>query len=312
MKKSFITFATLALFSPTMAFAADTVAEPTAATLPESAAIAAEAVQSASPMKGHNQRVEWQQKEKWELKAKPIDFVHSLDGKLIFVLSDEQTIDIYEQGGKLQGRIPVDAGVRHIDISPRGEALFLLDSENKTFTGMLIDLVATINTKGSPFLGNEDAPVTLAIFTDFECPYCSQAAPLVEEIFEKNSETVRVVFKNLPLSFHQNARPAALAALAANEQGKFWQMHDALFAAPKLDAEKIEAIAKEQGLDMDKFNADRIGPKVEEALMRDMRDAQEIGVNSTPTIYINGRKARDRNPADIQAMIDEELAAIKK
>lgn len=308
MKKQLASLAALALLCPVSALAAAPVAAPAA---PVTVAIPA-APAAASVNSGRDQRVEWQQVYAWGLDADAIDFVHSLDGKTVFVLTADHKVNVYTGRGELQGVIPVPAGVKNIDIAPRGEALFLIDGAGKTFSALAISLVADIDVKGSPFLGKENVPVTLVIFTDFECPYCSKAAPLMEEVLEKNPETVKIVFKNMPLSFHQNAQPAALAALAANQQGKFWQMHDALFAAGKLSADKINSIAQEVGLDMERFNKDRVGQVAQQALDKDLRDAQEAGVNSTPTIYVNGRKLQNRTLDEIQKMIDEELAGKKK
>jgi protein-disulfide isomerase len=128
-------------------------------------------------------------------------------------------------------------------------------------------------------------------------------------VLENNPDTVKIVLKNMPLQFHKFAVPSALAALAAGEQGKFWEFHDALFAtSPKLDTKTINEIATKLELDIAKFNTDLKSPAIRQKLAKDLRDAQEVGVTGTPTIFVNGIKLKNRNLSAIQKLIDEELA----
>jgi len=132
-------------------------------------------------------------------------------------------------------------------------------------------------------------------------------------VLEKNPETLKIAFKNLPLtSIHNMAEPAALAGLAAHNQGKFWQMHDALFAMKDITMEKIIAAAKEIGLDMDTFNADLNSDPTRQRLIKDVMDAREAQVSGTPTLFINGRRVNDRSPEALQQLIDQELGKAKK
>lgn len=113
----------------------------------------------------------------------------------------------------------------------------------------------------------------------------------------------------MPLRFHKFAEPAALAALAAAEQGKFWEFHDELFAiSPKLSPIDIKGIAKKLGLDINKFNTDMASPAIKQKLAKDLQDAQKSGVTGTPTIFVNGIKLKNRTLPAIQKLIDEELA----
>jgi len=117
----------------------------------------------------------------------------------------------------------------------------------------------------------------------------------------------------MPLRFHKFAEPSALAALAAAEQGKFWEFHDELFAiSPKLDPAAITKIAQKLGLDMDKFVKDMASPAMRQKLAKDLHDAQEAGVTGTPTIFVNGIKLKARSLPAIQQLIDEELAQTAK
>lgn len=116
----------------------------------------------------------------------------------------------------------------------------------------------------------------------------------------------------MPLNFHKMAAPAALAALAAKEQGKFWEFHDELFALPKLSQEAIDTIAVNLKLDTDKFKKDVASQKLAQKLNKDLRDAREAGVTGTPTIFINGIKLKTRTLPAIQKLIDAQLADKKK
>jgi protein-disulfide isomerase len=131
--------------------------------------------------------------------------------------------------------------------------------------------------------------------------------PLIEQVLEKNPQTVKLVFKNMPLNFHQMALPAAKAALAAREQGKFWEFHDRLFAEKKLSQEGIDKIAQDLNLDMERFKKDMLSPKIQAQIQKDLQDAQEAGVTGTPTPFINGRQLKQRTLEGFQAIINDEL-----
>ena len=126
-------------------------------------------------------------------------------------------------------------------------------------------------------------------------------------MLEKNPETVKIVFKNMPLNFHKTAEPAARAALAAYEQGKFWEFHDKLFAAKKLSMDVIQQTAVDLNLDMPRFKKDMNSSKVRAKLQKDLSDAKKAGVTGTPTVFINGRKPKQRSLKGFQILIDDEL-----
>ena len=132
-------------------------------------------------------------------------------------------------------------------------------------------------------------------------------------MLEKNPDTVKIVFKNLPLRMHNMAEPAARAAIAAQDQGKFWQMHDAIFAmGPKaLNKEAFIKAAKDLGMDVEKFKKDMNSPETKQRLAKDLGDANKAGVTGTPTLFINGRKVQSRGPGAIQQMIDQEVSKSK-
>lgn len=117
---------------------------------------------------GQDNRVEWKPAMELKLPEKAKDFAYSLDGKYAFVLAESNQVLVYDQNGELQGRIPVDAGVSDIAIAPLGQFLYLLDSNKNILSALAVDFMFDINTAGSPFKGAADAPVAIAVFSDFE------------------------------------------------------------------------------------------------------------------------------------------------
>jgi len=133
--------------------------------------------------------------------------------------------------------------------------------------------------------------------------------PLFEQVLEKYPDSVKVVFKHYPLSFHKQAFSAALASMAAAEQGKFWEYHDELFINQNsLSNEKYLEIAQGLGLDLDKFSLDMMRPSLRQKIEQDVADAKKAGVTGTPTIFVNGRILKKRDFAALSKLIDDELA----
>ncbi len=132
--------------------------------------------------------------------------------------------------------------------------------------------------------------------------------PVLEQVLEKYPEEIKIVFKNFPLNNHKFAKKAATAALAAESQGKFWEFHDLLFKNyNRLNDKKIRNIAIELGLDMVKFDKKTKDPLIQERISRDLRDGNSADVRGTPTVFINGKRLRDRTLSGFQKIIDREL-----
>jgi protein-disulfide isomerase len=170
-----------------------------------------------------------------------------------------------------------------------------------------------IDIGNSPVKGPRNAPVSIIAFSDFQCPFCSRAVPTIDELFKKYNGKINFVFKNQPLPFHPNAGPAAQAALAAGEQGKYYEMHDKLFANQQnLSRADFEKYAQELGLDLNKFKSALDTGKFKAQIDADSQAGNAVGANGTPTFFINGRKLVGAQPADAFAkLIDEELAKKK-
>ncbi|MDB5106907.1 MAG: oxidoreductase [Fibrobacteres bacterium] len=155
--------------------------------------------------------------------------------------------------------------------------------------------------------GSEKAAVTIVEFSDLQCPYCAQTAPVLDSIARSYPNDVKVVFKHFPLSFHPQAKAAAAAAIAAGKQGKFFEFRYKV--APHFRDLKDSvylAVAKEIGLNMDKFKKDMtLSPEVGAILDEDMQLGRKIGVEGTPTIFVNGRLAQDRSFEYFQKLIQQ-------
>ncbi len=172
------------------------------------------------------------------------------------------------------------------------------------------ELQAKLAAGTPPSFGPADAKVTIVAFSDFQCPYCSEAAKVTEGLREKYKDRVRFVFRQFPLPFHSNAMGAAQASVAAAEQGKFWPFHDLMFANQEsLDRAGLLGLAKKAGLDEQAF-AKALDAGTHKAVVEaDMALALEAHVQGTPTFYLNG--APVPNPTDLAAvstLIDAALA----
>src|SRR5262249_41172592 len=162
-----------------------------------------------------------------------------------------------------------------------------------------------------PARGQAQAPVTIIEFADFQCPYCQQAEEVLRTVMANHGDAVRLVFRNLPLSnVHPNATLAAIAGVCADRQGKFWDMHDAMFTDQKaLSRDALEATAKRLGLDADGFSACLADPGSKAALDADTRAADEPHLTRTPQFFINGRPLYGSVPAEeLETVSAEELS----
>jgi protein-disulfide isomerase len=157
--------------------------------------------------------------------------------------------------------------------------------------------------------GPANAPIELIEFSDFQCPYCLRAHPIVKQVLSTYGDKIRFVYRNYPLPNHPNARPAAEAAQCAAEQGKFWAYHDRLFDnQDKLSNDDLKRTAAELGVDTGKFNACFDSHKYQARIEADVRAGNEAGVSGTPAFFINGRMLTGAQPFDaFKRTIDEEL-----
>ena len=153
----------------------------------------------------------------------------------------------------------------------------------------------TIDLEGSPMLGPPDAPNTIVVFSDFECPVCARAAEHLTAVHQRSPDGVRIVFKHYPIDqLHAMAMSAARAVIAAGNQGKFWEFHDALFADQDAIGPGLYVrAATTLGLDIDRFETERISDATVERVRADRAEAARLGVEGTPAIFVNGRRFQD-------------------
>jgi len=161
----------------------------------------------------------------------------------------------------------------------------------------------------APTDGKENAPVEIVLYSDFQCPFCGRVNPSIDRIKKEYGDKVVVAFKHFPLSFHQDAKPAAIASLAAHRQGKFWAMHDMLFENQRaLGESDFERYAKELGLDVAQFKKDMKDPALEKWVEQDMAEGRKLGVRGTPATFINGRLVSGAKPyGEFKSIVDDEL-----
>jgi len=178
------------------------------------------------------------------------------------------------------------------------------------------DAVEFIITNNDHVKGATNAKVTIVEFSDFQCPACKSYAPVLNELVKIFPNDVRLVYKHFPLrSIHLRAQGAAEAAEAASLQGKFWEMVDKLFSGQEIwskgkGSDQFEAYAKEFGLDTLKFKNDLASNEVKNAVNDDYKEGLDIGINSTPTFYLNGKKIVNPDSLEaFKALIETELKA---
>ena len=178
--------------------------------------------------------------------------------------------------------------------SPAAAAAVLADANYMAkLQNELANQPVELKIAGAPARGPEKARLTIGEFSDFQCPFCRSGANALNEIAKAYPNDVRLVFKQFPLESHSQAAIAAEASLAAQAQGKFWEMHDRIFANPRsLTEANFIAWAKEFGMDGVRFTADLTSHKYQNTVQNEVREGLDAGVQGTPTVFLNGRPHR--------------------
>jgi protein-disulfide isomerase len=173
----------------------------------------------------------------------------------------------------------------------------------------ILDEPIKLPVAGSPVSGPTDAAVTIVEFSDFQCPYCIQAVPELEALLKVYPKQVKLIFKQFPLEIHSDAYRAATAALAAQRQGKFWEMHYALFGHHQdLSLASILNIAKDLKLDEARLRTEMESKEIHDIVSKDLQDGNNAGVEGTPTIFINGQRYNGRiELPSLRPLIEAEL-----
>jgi protein-disulfide isomerase len=192
----------------------------------------------------------------------------------------------------------------------RKRAEFVAELKTRRGVRVLLDPPRmAIDTTGAPFKGGPEAPVTIVEFSDFQCPYCSSVVPTLKAVAERYGSKVRIVFRDFPLPFHKEAAKASEAAACAEAQGRFWDMHDKLFANQKsLQVTDLKRYAREIGLDHGAFDQCLDSGLKAARWQRGREDGNRYGVNGTPSFFVNGRFLTGAVSVDaLGQVIDQEL-----
>ncbi len=226
--------------------------------------------------------------------------VVAVAGALAACASSEEVKQLQESQRKLEGKV-ADLE-KKVAAAPAAAARPQVDP-NKVYD---------LPIGKSPVKGPADAPVVMVEFSDFQCPFCARATPLIDQVLQTYPKEVKFVYKEFPLPMHPNAMPASRAAVAAQRQGKYWEMHDKLFGNQgALQPDNFKQYAQELGLDMAKFEQDMASPEVQQQIADDMQLARQSGVNGTPTLFLAGKRVQNRSLDGIKQMVDEALQAKK-
>jgi protein-disulfide isomerase len=190
-----------------------------------------------------------------------------------------------------------------------GQAAFIQSLEAKYKAEYMLEPIRVQVAADGPAKGPASAPVTIVEFSDFQCPFCSRVVPTMEQVLSKYGDKVRVVFRQFPLAFHENAQKAAEASLCAHDQGKFWEMHDAMFQNQQaLAVDALKAQAAKLGLNAETFNSCLDGGKHAATVKADFTAGSAAGVSGTPAMFVNGRFISGAVPLEqITPVIDDEL-----
>jgi protein-disulfide isomerase len=168
-----------------------------------------------------------------------------------------------------------------------------------------------VATDGAPIRGTADAPVTVVEFSDFHCPFCKRVQPTLSQLLDRYPGKIKLAFRDFPLAqLHPQAGRAAEAARCAQDQEKFWEYHDVLFEqAPKASEDDLKQDAQQVGLDVNQFTSCLSQGAHHDAVLRDVQEGTQLGINGTPAFFINGRFINGAQPLEkFVQIIDEELA----
>jgi protein-disulfide isomerase len=232
-------------------------------------------------------------------------------------VTEEDTRAFYEQNkekftgnyDQLKGRI-----IQHLQQRAKHDAEVAFAGQLRGAASIQIFLTApeppvyVIATDDQPSKGREGAPVTIVEFTDYECPSCAKTHPIIEELIKEYAGKVHWVVRDFPLENHPNAYQAAEAAEAAREQGKYWEYINLLFQnQTALSADKLKEYAGQLGLNRARFDAALGSGKFADRVQRDLQEGAKLGINSTPAVFVNGRRVAEKNRESLKAAIESAL-----
>lgn len=258
-------------------------------------------------------KIEWNIITKLKLDDAPKDMALSVDNTTAYILGTKGILIYSVSENKITDTIPITGNYSEIALSSDGEKLFVTDPESKELSIIEISEVYDIPVEQSPVIGKSDAPVSVVAFLDFQCPYCARAYPVLEKLLEKYPNEVNLIIKHNPLRMHRYAENAALAALASSKQQKYREITKVFFDNYKdLNDETIKKYPEEAGLDMEAFNNAYNDPSLKKIIAQDINLGSRLKVRGVPTLFINGRRVKNRSLDALSNMVDQELAKGKE
>jgi protein-disulfide isomerase len=256
-----------------------------------------------------DQAIKWTLKKKLTIKKSPLDVAMASNGKWLFVLAKKGTVYVYSADGTKHGIVRVGEHVDAIEAGPEERILFLIGQKSKSVETIELDLIPKNYIFESPMKGPADAPVVMVVYCDFQNESCANLTSILSQLQQEHSNSLKLVFKNFPLGSHSYATRAAVASMAAHQQGLFWQLHDLFFDHfDQLNESKIRELAGIAGLETEQFEKDLKDHRIHAMVFRDITDGVRAGVKGTPTIFINGKRLTDRSPQGVRAVVEDELS----
>ncbi len=258
-------------------------------------------------------KVEWASRKILEIAEAPLDVEFSANGKWIFVLTRQGNIFVYSADGEQKDVMVVGDHVDGIKVDPLRQDMIVLTSEQNKMVELLeVSFIRDFNVLNSPFRGAIDAPVVIVAFSDFLKPSCAKLLPLFKQVLELYPEQVKLIYKSYPDADYKVSVKAAIAALAADSQGKFWEFHDLLFSRiESVNEQTIDDVALELALDTKQFNKDLKNPRIMERVRSDFLEGSKIGIKEVPAVFVNGLRLKNVTIQALQVRIAKELAKTK-
>lgn len=253
-------------------------------------------------------RVEWELLRQVNLNDTPYDIALSKDGSTAYILCSKSVLVYAIGANKITDTIPMTGQFSHIALSEDGETLFLTDNDAKRLSLIRVENIFDIDAGASPVIGKKDAPVSVVAFFDYQCPYCAKVYPTLDQLLAKYPEQVNLVIKHFPLRMHPHAEKASLAALAASRQDKYQAVTKAFFDNFRnLNETTIKQYAEESGVDMKAFQEALDDPSLKKVVSEDISLGARLKVRGVPTLFINGRRVKDRSLDGLSFMVETEL-----
>jgi protein-disulfide isomerase len=247
---------------------------------------------------------------KLTLQVSPLDMSTSKDGRWLYLLTAPGDLLIYSAQGRYNGKIEVGRGFDQVEAGPSENQVYLLNRKEKRLQVVEVSYTFDIDTSQSPFKGPADAPVVIVEFTDFQCPYCARLGATIDQMMKLYPGKLKIVYKSFPLSSHRYSWQAATTAVAANKKGKFWEVYKEIFANyNRLNDAKLKEIRSHFGLETPEFEALMNSPEIRSRVASDRNEGIQLGVQGTPTVFINGKRLNNKRPEGFKEAIDKALNA---